>query len=75
MTLGRFVKFSPSSIFAISRTLNEDVKFGLFFTVSIYGDFKEVPNSVKIKPTRKIPDVWYVTYFVTLHHVTCYVLP
>ena len=30
---------------------------GLFFAVSIFGDFRELANSAKIKPTRKIPDI------------------
>ena len=59
MTLGRCVYFSLSPIFAISRTLNEDVSLGLFFAVSIFGDFREVANSAKIKPTRKISDIRY----------------
>ena len=54
MTLGRCVKFSLSPFFAISKTLNEDVKYGLFFAVSIFGDFRKVANSTKIKPMRKI---------------------
>ena len=32
---------------------------GLFFTVSIFGDFREVANWAKIKPMRKIPDIPY----------------
>ena len=55
MTLRRCDKFLPSPIFAISRTLDEDVYYGLFFAVSIFGDFREVANSAKIKPTRKFP--------------------
>ena len=61
MTLGRCVKFSLSPIFAISRTLNDDVKWGLFFVMSIFGNFREVVNSAKIKPTRKIPAIRYVS--------------
>ena len=57
MKLRRCVKFSPSHIFAILRTLNEDVLQGLFFAVSIFDDFREVENSAKMKPTQKIPDV------------------
>ena len=34
MRIPRCVKFSLSPIFAISRTLNEDVKYGLFFAAS-----------------------------------------
>ena len=67
MTLGRCVKCSLSPIFAISMPLNEDVSKGLFFAVSIFGDFREVANSAKIKPTRKIPDI---LYFANVLHVT-----
>ena len=59
--LGRCVEFSLSPIFAISKTLNEDVNYGLFFTASIFGDFREVTNSVKIKPTRKFP-IYGITF-------------
>ena len=59
MTLGWCVKFSLSPIFAISRTPNEYVKQGLFFTVSIFSELRKVANSAKIKPTRKIPDIRY----------------
>ena len=40
---------------------------GLFFAVSIFGDFREVANLVKIKHTRKIPDVRYIIflYFIS----------
>ena len=48
MPLERCVKFSLSPIFAISRTLNEDVWYDLFFAVSIFGDLREVANSAKI---------------------------
>ena len=58
MTLGSWVNFSLSPIFAISMTLKEEVKYGLFFALSIFGNFREVANSAKIKPTRKIPDIW-----------------
>ena len=66
MLPGRCVKFSLSPIFAISRTLNWDVKYGLFFTVSIFGDFRMVAKSAKIKPTRKIPDIRYEYSFIIL---------
>ena len=59
MSLGRCVEYSLSYIFALSRTLNEDVKKGLFFAVSIFGDFRKVANSAKIKPMRKTPDIRY----------------
>ena len=39
-------------------TLMEDVKYGLFIAVSIFGDFREV--LAKIKPTQKIPNIRYV---------------
>ena len=32
----------------------------VYFSLSIFGDFREVANSSKIKPTRKIPDIRYV---------------
>ena len=40
--------------------------------MSIFGDFREVANSAKIKPTQKIPDIRYVnltlfTFFSQLH--------
>ena len=69
MTLGRCVKFSLSPIFPISRTLNEDVKYGLFFAVSIFGNFREVANSGKIKPTQKIPDIRYI--LMRYNHLNC----
>ena len=72
MKLRGCVKFQLSPIFAISRTLNEDVLYGLFFAVSIFGDFKEVANSAKIKPTRKIPDIrYYYRHIINMTAVQC----
>ena len=66
MMLGGCIKFLLSLIFAITRTLNEDVLQGLFLAVSIFGDFREVTNSAIIKPTRKIPDIRYLgVYFLS----------
>ena len=31
----------------------------LFFAVSVLRNLRKVMNSAKIKPTRKIPDIWY----------------
>ena len=57
-SIGRCVKFSLSPIFAISRTLNEEYSTVYFFAVSIFGDFREVANSARSKPARKIPNIW-----------------
>ena len=58
MPIGKCVKFSLSLIFT-SKTPNEDVKQGLIFAVSIFGNFREAMNTAKIKPTPKIPGVRY----------------
>ena len=63
MTVWRCVKFSLSPIIAISRTLIEDVKYGLFFAVSIFGDFREVANSAKIKHAKNSR---YTVYLIWL---------
>ena len=39
----------------------------LFFTVSIFGDFIEVANSAKIKPTQKIPDIQFIKKALLYH--------
>ena len=37
----------------------------VYFSLSIFCDFREVANSAKIKPTRKIPEIWYTILYLT----------
>ena len=46
--------FSQSHICATCRDLTGDLSMSHFFTECNFGDFKEVMNSTKIKPMRKI---------------------
>ena len=59
MMIERCVKFSQSPILLFQHSQWRRIVW-LIFAVSIFCDFWEVANSVKIKPTRKIPDIWYV---------------
>ena len=42
--------------------------------MSIFGDFREVANSAKIKPTRKIPDIRYEAIVRIKHDSTMNIL-
>ena len=43
----------------------------LFNAVSIFSNFRKVANSVKIKPTRKIPDIQYNIKNILAHRSYC----